>query len=63
MTTTIAALAELRAQREAHQKAADDVRDQIYAVIRELPWDCDKSAIARAAGLGRPKVYELMQEG
>lgn len=45
------------------QRAADNDRDEIYALICSMPSNTDKTAIHRASGVSRPTVYQLLQKG
>ncbi|MFN6548584.1 hypothetical protein [Mycolicibacterium nivoides] len=56
-------LATLRDRRAASQRAADNDRDEIYALIRSMPPNTDKTAIHRASGVSRPTVYQLLEQG
>ncbi|GAT01237.1 hypothetical protein [Mycolicibacterium fortuitum] len=56
-------LAALRDRRAANQRAADNDRDEIYALIRSMPPHTDKTAIHRASGVSRPTVYQLLEQG
>jgi DNA invertase Pin-like site-specific DNA recombinase len=53
----------LREERGRHQRAADRIRDEIHALIRRMPKSSDKRAIERAAGISRPTIYRLLDEG
>jgi DNA invertase Pin-like site-specific DNA recombinase len=53
----------LRNERSRHQRAADRIRDEIHALIRRMPKSSDKRAIERAAGISRPTIYRLLNEG
>jgi hypothetical protein len=53
----------LRDERSRHQRAANRIRDEIHALIRRMPMNSDKRAIERAAGISRPTIYRLLNEG
>lgn len=63
MERILAHLTLLRDRRAAHQRAADNDRDEIYALICSMPSSTDKTAIHRASGVSRPTVYQLLQKG
>lgn len=53
----------LRDERRRHKLADNALRDEIHALIRQLPADSDKRAIERASGVSRTTVYRLLAEG
>lgn len=59
----LSALEMLRDQRRRHKRADNALRDELHALIRQLPSDSDKRAIERASGISRTTVYRLLAEG